>query len=175
MTTSLYGDKPFGIREVKVKAKTEGATTVALSNSQLFKFTERIVSAELKGDDEVKGIVAFPDTVEFEMDEGGIPLEAWAVMTGRTASETGTTPNRTKTLQVTNSVLPYFELYGRSVGEGIDDVYVHIPYAKLTGAPSGEFKLGSFYVGKSKGMAKADPDTHMLYEIVQEETAADLP
>lgn len=169
-----YGDKPFGLRDVKLTS-SDGATQVDLPNARVLSFNERIKSGELTGDDKTVAVVAFSDAVEWSLEAGGISLEAYALLTGRTAVEAGSTPNRTLTMEASGGleVFPYLKIYGKSVGDGDDDVHVKIFKAKLTQI-KGQLQEGQFWVSQASGIA-IDDAVNGLYEIVQHETAANLP
>lgn len=170
-----YGDKPFGLRDLKI-TNLAGTTQVDLPNALTLSFKERITSGEMRGDDATVSIVAITDAVEWEIEAGGIDLAAYALMTGRAATTAGTTPNRTTTL-VGNAGdnYPYFKIYGKSVGDNsTDDIHVKILKAKLTGPIEGEFKDAEFFMTKCSGVA-IDPGAGNLFEIVQNETSATLP
>lgn len=170
-----YGDKPFGLRDVKV-TNIGGTVQVDLPYGMTLSFKERITSGELRGDDATVSIVAIADALEWELEAGGISLEAYALMTGRTATSAGVQPNRTLTLQGNaGDNYPYFKIYGKSVGDAsTDDIHVKINKAKLTGALEGEFKDGEFFVTKCSGVA-IDPGAGGIFDIVQNETATTLP
>lgn len=168
-----FGDKPFGLRNIVLK---NGATTVTLPAARTLTFKERVKSGEFQGDDTVQGVHSYPELAEWEIEHGGISLEAYALMTGRTVVSAGVTPDQTKTLTgKAADLFPYFEIYGQSIGdEGADDVHVHLFKAKLTEAPNGDFKYGEFFATKIKGSA-VDDGTNGIFEFVQEETSTVLP
>ena len=166
--------RAFGLRDLKV-VKLPGTTVVDLPYAMTMTFKERLTSGELRGDDATKAVVAITDAVEWELEAGAISLEAWAAMTGRTVALTGTTPSQVNTFTASaGDVYPYFKVYGKSVGDGADDVHVKIWKAKATGGIEGEFKDGEFWVTKASGVA-VDDGSNGLYDIVQNETAASLP
>lgn len=170
-----YGDKPFGLRDLKI-TNLAGTTQVDLPNALTLSFKERITSGEMRGDDATVSIVAITDAVEWEIEAGGIDLAAYALMTGRTATTAGVTPDRTTTL-VGNAGdnYPYFKIYGKSVGDNsTDDIHVKILKCKLTGPLEGEFKDAEFFMTKCSGVA-IDPGAGNLFEIVQNETSSTLP
>lgn len=167
-----YGDKPFGLHEIKLVVDT---TVVSLPVARTMSFKERVRSGELSGDDKTVAVVAYSDALEWSLEAGGIDLAAWALMTGRTATTTGTTPNRVTTLEASAAVpYPYFKIYGKSLGDGADDVHVKVWKAKLTEPLEGEFADGEFFVTSCAGIA-VDDGTNGIYDIVQNETAAALP
>lgn len=168
-----YGDKPFGLRNV-VLVNAAGSAYVNLPAGQTLTFGERVVSEELPGNDAVSAVVSISDAVEWELEAGGISLEAYALMTGRTPTESGTTPNRTNTLLArAQAAFPYFKIYGKAIDDGVGDIHVKIPKAKIVDTIEGEFANGKFWVTKCKGLA-VDNGT-ALFEFVQNETAASLP
>lgn len=169
--SDLFGHQPFGLREVKL---VSGATVVALPASRTLQFTERVKSGELLGDDSLVAVAAHLEAVEWTLEAGGISLEALALMTGRTVAESGTTPNRTKTLKGTaGDRYPYISIYGKVLGSGEDDIHCKIFKAKVTSL-EGSFGEGEFFVTRCSGIA-VDDGTNGIYEFVQHETAQELP
>jgi hypothetical protein len=168
-----YGDKPFGLRDVKL-TNLAGTTQVDLPVARTLGYTERVKSGELSGDDALQSVVAFLEAIEWELENGGIPLEALSIITGRTATEAGTTPNRTLTMTASaGAKFPYFKIYGKSLGEGDDDVHVKFFKAKCTSL-EGTFGDGEFFITSCSGIA-VDDGTNGIVDIVQNETAAALP
>ena len=169
-----YGDRPFGIRDIKL-TKIDGSTQVDLPNGQTLSFKERFTTGELRGDDATQSAVSITDAVEWSLEAGGISLEAYALMTGRSVVTAGTTPNRTTTLSGNaGDNFPYFKVYGKSVGDNAtDDIHVKLNKCKLTSAPEGDFKDGEFFMTKCSGIA-LDPGAGAIFDIVQNETAANL-
>jgi hypothetical protein len=137
-------------------------------------FSERVRSGELSGDDAVKAVAAYAEAVEWELENGGISLEAWALLTGRTATESGSTPNQTNTLTGSaGDSFPYIKIYGKSLGEGDDDIHCKIYKAKVTSL-EGTFQEGEFFVTSCSGVA-IDDGSNGIFDFVQNETAASLP
>jgi len=168
-----YGEAPFGLNQVKIKA---GSTLVTLPAARVLKFKERLVSGELQGNDMTVAAAAVVDAVEWELEAGGISLEAYALLTGRSVVEAGTSPAETTTLTgVGGAAMPYVIIYGKSLGDDGGDVHVKILRAKITDGIEGSFQGGEFFVTACKGIAVADPSTNTIFEVVQNETAAALP
>ena len=165
-------EKPFGLRDVKLT--NSAGTQVDLPSAQTLRFSERIRSGELSGDDKTVAVVAFSDAVEWTLESGGIPLAAYALMTGRTMAGAGTTPNQTNTLTGGDQeTFPYFKIYGQVIGDGIGDVHCLIYKAKLTGSIEGTFGDGEFFVTSCSGVA-IDNGTK-IFDFVQNETALAVP
>jgi len=169
-----YGDMPFGLREIKL---VRGATVVSLSAAIELKFKENLVGGRLRGNDSIKASVAFGDNIEWDLSAGGIPLDGYAVMTGRTMTTTGTTPSRvtTGTLKA-GDVMPYFKIYGKAIGPSGDDTHAKMFNCKLDAdGLEGSFKDGEFVVVKCKGISLDLGDGNGYIQIVQNETATTLP
>jgi hypothetical protein len=167
-----FGDKPYGLREVKIKPI--GGSIVTLPVAQQLTFREMVTSDMLRGDDVIKSVVAFSEGLEWSLEAGGISLEAYAALTGRTAVAAGTTPSRTVTLSAEGGdPFPYLEIYGKALGEEEDDIHCKIFRAKVT-ALEGRFQNRQFFITTCSGIAVADSSGD-TFEFVQNETAADLP
>ncbi len=170
-----YGDKPFGLRDVKL-TNIGGTTQVDLPAGQKLGFKFRMTTGELRGDDQIMSIQSMVDAAEWSLEAGGISLEAWALLTGYTQTEAGTTPSQTNTLNITGGAcMPYFKIYGKVVGDTCaDDIHVLLYKCKLTEPLEGEFSDGEFMITKCAGIA-IDDVTNGLVDFVQNETAAALP
>jgi len=160
-----------GLREIRVK---RGLQTAILPAAQTLKFTERVTAAELRGNDKVVDSSTFVEAIDFQITEGGIPLEAYAIMTGRTlvAAGTGTAETMTMTVKA-GDIYPYFTLYGKSIGNVGDDVHVKLFNCKLTAGMDGTLADGAYYITTISGVA-VDDGTGNLMDIVRNETAIDL-
>jgi len=172
MTT--YGDKPFGLRDIKLTEVTEGSSQVDLPAAQTLKVTPRMLTGELSGDDSLLAVATFVQAAEWELEAGGISLEAYAVLAGKTVSESGSTPNATKTVTMSaGDAMPYIKIYGKSLGEGNDDIHVKLFKAKCQKL-EGTFKEGEFLITSCSGIA-VDDGSNGIWEWIQNETAASLP
>lgn len=166
---------PFGLREIRIKT---GSTNTKLNAAQTLTVNEEVQTGELLGDDAVVAEHSFPVKVTWELEAGGIPLAAWAQISGRAVTQgTGTTPNRVNTLVTTKGdQYPYFEMWGRSVADDGSDVWVHLLKCKVTQPIQGQFSQGNFRTSGIKGVAIADSTNgDKFMEIIQHETATILP
>jgi len=173
--SDIYGQRPFGLRDIKL-TDIAGANQVDLPVAQKLGFKEKLTTGELRGDDSLKELLSQTDSLEFALEAGGISVEAWALMTGRTVNESGTTPNRVSTYNISaGDCYPYFKIYGKAVGPDCnEDTHVLLYKCKLTAPLEGEFAEGSFFVTSCSGMA-LDDGTNGIADIVLHETAANLP
>lgn len=166
--------KPFGLSDIKI-TNIAGSTQVDLPASVKLTFKERVNSAEGPGDDMLSTVVSVFNAIEWELEATGLPLEALALMAGVTTSTTGTTPDQVKTLTRSGGVrLPYFKIYGKSLGEGDDDVHCIIFKAKVTEGLDTAAEYGKLMTSKIKGIG-IDDGTNGVYDWVQNETADTLP
>ena len=167
-----YGDKPYGLNDVKLY-DDDGTNEVDLPVSTTLKFTPRVGSSELYGDDGVQSVAGMVEALEWELEAGGISLEAWAKLTGLSASEAGTTPNRTMSLTVdAGQNMPYIRIAGKSLGDGDDDVHVYLYKVKCLKI-EGQFAGKSFFVTSCSGIAVTD-GSNGIYKVLQNETATAL-
>jgi hypothetical protein len=165
--------KPFGLNAIRL---VRSAVVVNLRAAQTLTFTPRLIGGELKGNDQIVSVGSAIEAIEWSFEEGGISLDALALMTGFTATTSGSTPNQVNTLKMlTATAFPYFKIYGKILGEGSDDVHVKIHRAKITGNIEGQFQYGEFYVAKLSGIAVYDSTATSVVDIVMNETAASLP
>lgn len=170
-----YGNMPFGLNQVKIKSRATVPVLVTLEAAQTMNFVPRMLTGELKGNDKLVALASMVEALEWSLTEGSIPLAALAIMTGWTATESGSTPNRTNTLTARSETeMPYFTIYGKALGQAGDDTHVKIFKAKITGNIEGAFEYGVFKITSMSGIAVEDT-TDGLFDIVQNETAAALP
>ena len=166
---------PYGLRDIKLTPiNSDGTygTTVDLPVAQTLSFSEAEEFQELRGDDRLVALHGQGPGVEFDLEAGGISLEAWQVMTGGDLDEIGATPNQTKSLtkKVTQS-RPYFKIDGQSINDVDGDTHVTIWKAKLTDNLEGEFADGEFFVTSCSGQGLGNDDDK-LYTITWNETTS---
>lgn len=166
--------KPYGLSDIKLTS-IDGLTQVDLPAATKLSFKERVKSAEGVGDDKLDTVVSVREGIEWELESTGLPLEALALMYGISTSTTGSTPNQVKTLTAAGAVrLPYFKIYGKSLGEGDDDVHCIIYKAKVTEGQDSPLNYGELQKTTIKGLG-IDDGSNGIYDWVQNETAAALP
>lgn len=169
-----YGDMPFGMNQIKVATGTVGSETTVrtLPASLTLKFKERVTAARGRGGDALVALAAAPNGVEWEMEALGLSLEVYALMTGGTVTLTPeTTPgaaDATNVLPSNTGRNPYFNIYGKALGVGADDVHYVIINAKVTEGMDAPLGDGEFTKSAFKGLA-------LDWKIVEYETAAVLP
>lgn len=168
---SGYGEKPFGLREV-VLYNEDGTLAVALPRAMMFHFTPLLDTYVATVEGLMVGINSRLAGFEWEIEGGGLSLEAFAKLTGDTTSLTGSTPNRVLTMsQDAGDAMPYLRVYGRALSDEGGQARIRVYKAKLT-AIEGTFRNREFWVTYSKGVAVKG--TNPLYEVAQQETSAVL-
>lgn len=170
MSTPLY---VYGLSDIRLTS-ADGEDIVDLPAARQLRFSERLVSGSLTGDDQTVARFAQLDAVEWSMEAGGYTMEAVALMTGRTIGSVGTTPSVVKTLPaVAGTSMPYFKIQGKSLGEDGNDVWIEIPKAQLTAPPNGTFQYGQYFLSALAGEGISDGSS--VYKVIWHETATALP
>lgn len=175
--------QPYGLRDVKLTplgadGSTPG-TGVDLPASRTFSFAETEEFEDLRGDDKKVASHGNGPAVEWELESGGISLEAYAVMAGGTVTTTGVTPAVKKTYTKTAlQQRPYFKAEGQAISDNGGDFHALVYKAKATDNLEGEMSDGSFWLTSAGGTGFPSTEaTHIdkMYDFVQNETAVAIP
>jgi len=176
---ALLETLPYGLRDVKITPYTDSTTlgtAVDLPASRTFSFEEQEDFEELRGDDKLIASRGNGASVSWEIESGGISLEAYAVLAGGEITASGTTPNQVKTYKkkVTDS-RPEFKVEGQALSESGGDFHVVLHRCKATENLSGELADGSFWLTGGSGTAfpsRLVGSEDEVYRFVQNETSA---
>lgn len=173
----LGNSLPFGLRDVRLwQLDATGARVtpgVDLPVSQTFSFKETVSSEQLMGDDVIQASHDYNPIVEWELDAGGISLEAYTILTGGTVTTTGVTPAQVKTLsKLTTDSRPYFEVEGQAISDNGGDFHCIVYRCKADGDLDGKLDNGNFFVTKATGKGYGRLDNQKLYDFIQNETVA---
>lgn len=168
---------PYGLRDVKLRPMSSAGvlgTAVDLPAAQTLSFSEAEEFETLRGDDRDVAIRGKGPKVNWDLEAGGISLDAWEVLTGGTLSSGGATPTQTKSLlkKVTDS-RPYFQIEGQSINDVDGDTHVKIFKCKVTDTLEGDFADGTFFISKCSGEGIGNSSDE-LYEITWNETSASI-
>jgi len=167
---SGYGDTPFGLRQIALY-DSAGANKVLLPAAMMLHVTPLLEAARFSADGRLVGAAGFVAGADWELEAGGISLEALAKLTGDTAVTAGITPNRTLTLSsAAGDAMPYLRIAGRAVSD-TGDVICRLYRCKVE-ALEGTFRDGEFWVTYAQGVAVSDGTR--VFEFVQQETVAAL-
>jgi len=163
----------LGLRDLKLR---RGAVQVDLPAAQKLTFKVEVNSKELRGDDEVVYTMSRIPKGTGSFSSGGYPASAIALMTGKTITETGTTPNITGVWSMLGGdSFPEFELYGQAYGQNGSALLVHLFRCVVTGGLEFNFEDDNFFVNGIDIDVLRDTGTGKIFEITQQETAAAIP
>ena len=174
---------PYGVRDIKLTQYTDavgtelGETSVDLPYIQTLNFTEAEEFQELRGDDKVITTRGRGSQVNWSLEAGGISTAAWAVFTGGSVVETGTTPNRVSELRKkATTSRPFFRIDGRVISDSGGDVNVRIYRCRANGDIQANFTNGEFQTSQISGVGLPllDDANDLIYSIFRRETAAAL-
>jgi hypothetical protein len=171
------------VRDIKLTAYTNSTTLAAssvdLPNGRTLSFEEAEDFEELRGDDKVVATRGKGPSVNWELENGGVSLEALVVLNGGTITSTGTTPAQVKkyTKKATDA-RPEFKIEGQAISESGGDFHVVLYRCKSSGGVSGSLADGAFTITSCKGTAlpsKLTGSIDALYDFVQNEQATAIP
>lgn len=176
---------PFGLRDVKLTGFTTGASTaystpsIDLPVARTFSFSETEDFEELRGDDVVAGSHGAGPVIEWDLESGGLPFEAFQLMAGGTITSSGTTPAQKKVFsKLASDQRPYFKAEGQAISDSGGDVHGIVYRAKADGSLEGEFGNGAFFLTSASGKgygSMVTADLGKMYDFVQNETAVVIP
>jgi hypothetical protein len=171
---------PFGLRQVKLVPLDNAGVEVPgsaafLPASRTFSFTESEDFETLEGDDRKVASHGAGPSVSWELEGGGISLEAWKILAGGTIASAGTTPNVVKTYsKLTTDARPYFNAYGRAISDNGGDFQAVVYRCKADGDLEGSMENGSFQLTNASGTGFGNETTFKLYDFLHRETAVPL-
>lgn len=175
---------PFGLRDIKLIPYTDASATVLqasmvdLPYARTLSFTEAEDFEDLRGDDELVTSHGSNAWVEWELESGGISLEAWAILSGGEVTVSGVTPNVVKRYRKrTTTQKPSFMLIGQSISDSGGDVHCVMYRCKVTDNLEGEFGDNAFFLTAGSGMgygSRRPGEDGLLYDFVQNETITSI-
>jgi hypothetical protein len=171
---------PYGLRDLGVKSlsnnKDAPGTLVDMPYGRTFSWSETEEFQELRGDDMVITTRGSGPAPEWELETGGIKLDAFKLMAGGTVVGSGVTPNQKNTFtKLSSDSRPFFRLEGQAISDSGGDFHAIIYAARATGDIEGELADGAFWLTGGSGAALPTNEaghTNKMYEFVQNETAA---
>lgn len=164
---------PYGVRDIKFKRVT-GGTETDLKNARRFNFSANISTDKLKGDDGLAAVASTVESFTLTIEGGGIDLAALGEITGKTLTQTGTTPNQKSTYTFASSdVMPYLKVAAQTKGVAGDDVHVIFYYAKIT-ALTGNIGNSEFTITNMTLEAIGQPADGKIYDVITNETSTAL-
>lgn len=169
---------PFGLRDVKIKPYTSAALTalatpIDLPYGRTFSFSEAESFEELRGDDQLIAVRGTGPGVDWELEAGGLALEAVAAMYGGTVVESGVTPNMVRTwTKKASDERPYFAVEGQAISDSGGDVHCVLDRCRATGDLEGELADGAFWLTGGSGRALPSLQAgreEIVYEFIHNE------
>lgn len=171
---------PFGCRDVRLLPVNASDGTVGtgvdLPAARTFSFADTEDFEELLGDDIRVAAHGTGPTVDWELESGGISLEAFKVMAGGAITTTGTTPATKKIFsKLVTDARPYFQAEGQAISDSGGDFHTVVYRCKATGDLEGSMENGAFRLtaasGKGYGDTVGTSPTGKLYDHIHNETA----
>jgi hypothetical protein len=148
VVTATFG---FGLRDITLTS--EAGVEVDLPAARRLRTAEWIRSGEGSGDDRVSAVASMAGGTVWEMEAGEISLEAYALMTGRTALESGLTPGQRLSLHGHGGeCFPSFAIAGSSLDVDCGTTTIQLTGCRLTKF-EGELRGGEFWVTGCAGVA----------------------
>jgi hypothetical protein len=172
---------PYGLRDIKITpysdagGSTLGSTLIDLPNARTLSFSETEEFEELRGDDRLVTTRGRGAVVEWELESGGLSLDAWKALSGGTITETGTTPAMKKVFRKSGrQSRPWNLIEGQVISDSGGDVHAILYRCRATEELEGEFSDGEFFLTSGSGQALPllSDTADVIYDIVQNETAA---
>lgn len=174
MASQTYGRVVRGIRDLKI-TNSAGTLQEDLYGVNALTVTLTYSEAVQRGDDiEIASIASITGAT------GSFGAGAWsnaavAIMTGKTVTIAGSSPNETATLQWNaGDTMPYFKVYALMYDDSAGDIHVYLGKAKLSAGPQFEFQDESFW-SPSFDIRIFDDGSNGLLKLIQHETRATLP
>lgn len=171
---------PYGLRNVVLFPITNLTSTpetygaaVPLPASRTLSYEDAEDFSELRGNDTVVAERGNGASIEWDLEGGGISLEAYAILAGGEVVEGGVTPSRTKTYSKGRHSRPYFKVEGQAIADNLGDVHIVLPKCRCTGNVGGEFADGGWFLTSGSGRAYLTNGGDLI-EIIHNEAETDI-
>lgn len=171
---------PYGLRDVKLTKLLDDGTAPAgsavdLPVSRTLSFSDTEDFNDLRGDDRLVASRGSGPVVEWDLEAGGISLEAYAVMAGGTIVQSGVTPNVIKRYtKLATDGRPYFKIEGQAINDNGGDFHGIIYRAKADASLEGSMGDGEFWLTSASGKGYPSLEAATLdrvYDFIHNETA----
>jgi hypothetical protein len=166
---------PYGVRDLRVyplTGETPG-TGVDFPRARQLSFSEAESFDDLRGDDGLVAVHGKGPQVNWQIEQGGLTFAAFQVINGGTIATTGVTPNQVTTYTKKGTdIRPYFKMEGQVISDSGGDFHIVLYRNRATGDMKGDAKEGAFWLLGASGISLPRASDSMLYQLVQNETAA---
>lgn len=183
---ALGNSLPYGLRDVKLikytnlAATTFGAVLVDLPVARTFSFNDTEDYEELRGDDTLVTSHGQGATVEWELESGGLSLEAYSILAGGVVTSSGISPNEVKRFRKkTTDQRPFFVAIGMAISDSGGDFQAIVWRCRATDDLEGELSDGEFFIPSASGtgfgclvtgMVAGQEILDSVYDFIQRET-----
>ncbi len=169
---------PYGLRDVRLWYLSPNGglgAAVDLPNARTLSFSEAEEYTELRGDDKVVATRGQGAQVEWELEAGGISLEAYVILNGGTLTITGTGSTLVKSWsKKSTDARPEFRAEGQAMSESGGDFHATLFRCKASEGVEGSMQDGEFLLTNASGVALGTRDSDDLYELVQNATVTSI-
>lgn len=163
----------YGLRDIKIR---KGSVQVDLAAAQTMVFSPEITGNEMRGDDVVFHRTSRISKATGSLSAGGYTADAIAVMTGKTITESGSSPNQTGVWSLSGGdSFPEFEVWGQAYGQSGGALMVRLFRCVITGGFEFNFADEEFFTTGIDVDILPDTSTGKIFEVTQQETAAAIP
>ena len=174
MASETYGDKVFGMNDLKV-THISGSPQEDVLGAQSLTMKPVLKGGILEGDDADIAAHYFVTRMEGEFSAGSYSSAAVGIMLGITLTAAGTTPNEITTLKINQAQrMPYFKVYGKALDDSTGDMHILLAKCKVTDIEAFKMENGNWRITKASILA-LDDGTNGIVRALQNETAAALP
>lgn len=174
MASVTYGKFVAGLRDLKI-TNLGGTTQEDLDAAMQATFTPQWDSVLFEGDDANKAARNFLRGGQLEISAGAISSAAVAIVTGKTLTTAGSTPNETTTLQLdAGDAMPYFKVYGKSLDDGDGGLQLLFYKVKLIDGLVMTLQDGEIFTNGFT-CEVFDNGTNGIVKQIQQETDAAVP
>lgn len=168
----------YSLTDVKIASlsgETPG-TLVDLPGARQLDVSLTTDETELRGDNKVLAIVDNGRGADWSLEEGGMSMAALQVILGKSFTDTGSTPNVVRRMDVkATDASPYFFIIGKANSDdGVEDLHVAVWKAKCTDEIAFSLQDGEFMTPSFGGRAVGRTSDDLLVSFVEHETATGL-
>lgn len=151
----------YDIDDVKI-ARNNGdgtfGTAVDVPSVDLYVANFRTKSAEGRGDGGITAVASQIEACEVTVRNLSIAMESLEVFLGISIQSSGVSPNRERSMHITNNRFPYFGIVGRAfAGESDAGTMIFFPYVKIMQNFEWRMEYNVFTMPEVRALALRDP------------------
>lgn len=174
---AINNNYPVGLRRLYLYENTTGttyATGQRVNCTKTLTWAPNMVELKLEGDDVICRSTSLMESVNCDIEFGGVPLDIYSDLFGANVQDSGTTPSAVTILDLAVSdQRPQLGWIAQAYGDVSGDMLVIGYRATVLSGPGGEMAKGSYQSSKFTLESKTAPhDDDRLLRIINRETAA---